>query len=78
MDRALHDLRLDWLSAFDTDFGRIVAIFLICLTVVMVRCARALAEVWLNDRKDKRKYDELVRSLQEKVRERTKVKRSGD
>jgi hypothetical protein len=46
------DLR--WLSAFNSDWARLVAVGMVAFAVIVVGCGRKAMQIWADDRRDKR------------------------
>lgn len=55
------DLR--WLSAFQTDEARLIAIILVCVTLIAIFCLPRLARVWAEDRADRRAHERSKAAL---------------
>lgn len=60
--------KLEWLWSFDSDWSRLAAMAMVCVTVIVVACVKPIASVWLENRRDKRKYAIEELRLLQKVR----------
>jgi hypothetical protein len=58
---------LPWLWSFNDDYIRLIAVGLICLTIVAVFCGRHWLTVWRLDRDSRRKYELQNSRLQAKI-----------
>jgi hypothetical protein len=54
-------------SAFQSDGARIVAVLIIAVALVAIAAVKPISSAWVEDRKDRRKYEQQNRRLQEKI-----------
>jgi hypothetical protein len=68
---------LKWLSAFESDSARLLAILIVALCVVIVRCIGPISRAWVEDREHQRKFTLENRRLQDKIAERRNQRREN-
>lgn len=62
------DLR--WLSAFESDWARLVAVGIVAVAFVLISCGRKGMQIWADDRLDKRSHERKKQAMAAAVAER--------
>jgi hypothetical protein len=66
-----------WLSFFHSDRARLVAVAMVCVTVVAIFCVRPLAEVWKADRLNQRSHERRKLALASRIENEIEQRRKG-
>ena len=65
---------LEWLSAFQSDKARLIALVIVVVATIIISCARPISQAWLADRKDRRKFEidriKLLNKLESEIERR--------
>jgi hypothetical protein len=65
---------LGWLSAFNSDWAKLVAVGIVAVAVIVVSCGRKAMQVWADDRLDRRAHERkkqaMATAVAEKIEER--------
>jgi uncharacterized membrane protein (DUF106 family) len=65
-------------SAFQSDSARVIAVVIVAIAAIVIGSIKPISKAWVEDRKDRRKYEQQNRRLQNKIKERERTTRERE